>query len=98
MEKLYRKTVSPSGKVRYVEAFGERWFGDPADGIWYVKKNRYSWISEKLADFEEIKILGNLYQYLDEVIEIIVNNQNTASIHDMAKKILELLSKKISKI
>jgi hypothetical protein len=95
MEKLYRKVVYPSGKVRYVEAFGERWAGDPSDGIWYVKKNRYSWISEKITDFEEIKVLGNLYHHIDGVIEILRDNNGTSSTYDMAKKILEFLAKKV---
>ena len=52
MDKLYRKRTLPSGRVRYEETHEWNTGGDPAEGLWVVRRNGQSrtWINYKIAD------------------------------------------------
>jgi hypothetical protein len=58
MEKLYRKRILPSGRVRYEEAFQFDDMGDIIEGLWVHQKTHigrsYSWVSEYCGPVPEI--------------------------------------------
>jgi hypothetical protein len=79
MENLYRKVTYPSGSVRYVKVNTMFYTGDPADGLWYVKRDnngkRYTLITERLEDLPRARKLAELEPLKDIICKAIVNTE-----------------------
>lgn len=69
--KLYRKVIHKSGAVRYEEIF--QWDeGDPADGVWYIKKEggrKFRWITEKLSELPQALAAATLVPHESKIIK-----------------------------
>lgn len=92
MEKYYLKV---GRRYRPVEIFA----GWPADGVWFVRKNRSSaTLIAKLDDLHglDLRKLGDLAQAHDVICNVLIAAMDSAepmSIGDRASKIIEALSK-----
>ena len=95
-EKLYRRKVTKGGKVNYEPVFDQFDNGDPADGLWYIKKegwgHKRKWIFEKLSELPEAKKFASLEPYRDEVIDVInQTRKNPISIDELVTEIFKVL-------
>lgn len=77
MNKLYRKHQYPSGRVRYDEVCDLFDTGDPADGIWYVKRTKsgrsMKWITQRLEDLPKARVLAELEPLRDTICKAILD-------------------------
>lgn len=93
-EKLYRKRMTPGGKIVYDEVF-QHWQGDPKPGIWYVAQvkhgSSYRWLAERLEDLPKARKLAELEPYRDKLCEILANS-TPRSVNDIVTQIFEALS------
>jgi hypothetical protein len=93
-EKLYRKRMTPGGKVVYDEVF-QHWQGDPKPGIWYVAQEKhgssYRWLAERLEDLPKARKLAELEPYRDKLCEILADSSTPRSINDTVTQIFEAL-------
>lgn len=93
-EKLYRKRMTPGGRIVYDEVF-QYWNGDPKPGIWYVAKEKhgssYRWLAERLEDLPKARKMAELEPYRDKLCEILSNNSTPRSINDTVTQIFEAL-------
>lgn len=91
MEQLYRKREYSSGKVRYEPV--HQWnFGDPADGIWFVFKNGFRWITEKIEDIPNPTLRFQLEQYRDAVCQKLIRlSEEAKSVDQVVTEIFKVL-------
>jgi len=97
-EQLYYKRVTPGGRTVYDPVFTQ-WEGDPADGIWYVKKEKgwqsFRWICERLEDLPQARKLAELEPYRDEIARRI-GTLLGRSLNDIITIAFRVLTKSVS--
>lgn len=102
MEKLYRKRITPGGRVVYDEVF-QFDEGDPTPGIWWINETYNGgarrWICEKLEDLPKARKLAEMEPYRDEICQAInkVLSQNQYSIDEICTAIFRAVAEKEEK-
>jgi hypothetical protein len=92
-DQLYRKVKLPSGRVRY-EPVSEWFSGNPADGLWVVRRNGQSmtWLTGHVADTPPTADIA----WIASKIDLISNAIQTGIIqhgtpYDAARAVIEAL-------
>jgi hypothetical protein len=69
-DQLYRKVMLPSGRVRY-EPVSEWFSGNPADGLWIVRRNGQSmtWLTEHVADTPPTADIAWIASKIDLIVD-----------------------------
>jgi hypothetical protein len=99
MDKLYRKHVLPSGRVRYIESY--EWdTGDPAEGLWVVRRGGQSktWLADKVADLPSVKpegawVAGQVHEIANAVHDATNHQRWTAM--DVALAVVNALMREV---
>jgi len=92
MDKLYRKHVLPSGRVRYEETY--EWdTGDPAEGLWILRRGGKSktWLADKVGDLPGVKPEGAWIAGQLDVIAEAIRGTSNGSAYDFAIAVVNAL-------
>lgn len=98
-EQLYRKRITPGGRVVYDEVF-QFDEGDPKSGLWIIQDKYYGgsrrWIAERLEDLPKARKLAEMEPYRDEICQAInkVLSQNQYSIDKICSAVFRAVAEK----